>query len=130
MANYITRTINELVSPIRGNRIFFGDKAAYKEHYALIDMEDDDLVTKSMLDSIVPAPDDIIIDIIAGTTETPVTVPYPNMQNPLYRLLRSSDDSFDWNTVVKDDGVNLIVNGADDGTGKFADSYTFIIKQA
>lgn len=100
----------------------------YKNRYELGDLEDDDLVTKYLLVNAAPTTPPTPIPIIAGTTPTPLVTPYSLTSLPLYGLLRSSDNSFDWNTNVIYDGANFTINGNDDGSGKFADSFTFFIK--
>jgi hypothetical protein len=100
----------------------------YDKFKGTVDFADDDLVNKRYVDSatggIPPNP----TVIIAGVTPTPLVVAYNATSSPGYTLVRTSDNSYDYNTTVIYDGANFTIVGADDGTGRFADGYTFSIK--
>lgn len=121
--------ISRIISAITGDKVAVRENLFYDSFKGAVDFTDDDLVNKRYVDSIVPgggvAPVPSIIT--AGVTPTPLVVAYNATTSPIYSLKRP-DNSFDWNTTVQYDGADFTINGADDGSGKFADSYIFTIK--
>jgi hypothetical protein len=120
--------ISRIISAIKGNKVAIRENLFYDTVKGTVDFDDDDLVNKRYVDSstggIPPNP----TVIVAGTTATPLVIAYSATSSPAYTLLRTSDNSYDNNTTVTYDGTNFTILGADDGTGKFADGYTFSIK--
>lgn len=119
--------VSRIISAIKGARVAVRENLFYDTPKSLIDFADDDLINKRALSGagIIIPPDPVVIT--AGVTATPLAVAYVATVSPGYTLLRS-DDSFDNNTNVTYDGANFTIYGADDGTGRFADSFTFSIK--
>lgn len=71
------------------------------------------------------------IIITAGVTETPKTVPFIGDYLTGYVLRNISGSPanlIDNNTNVTYDGSNFVIYGADDGSGKFAESFIFGIR--
>lgn len=70
-------------------------------------------------------------NIVAGTDATPKVIAYSATSNPGY-ILRCSTSSkanlIDNATNVTYDGTNFTIYGADNGSGKFVDSFVFAIK--
>lgn len=111
-----------------GIRVAFSKPGGDETSLSLSAKGNDDYITKKEFNDNVPSglpPEPTTIT--AGTTPTPLVVAYNEATYPSYILIRTSDNSFDWNTNVEYDGVNFTVSGADDGSGKFADSYLFVI---
>lgn len=77
--------------------------------------------------SILPPP--LSFAITAGVTSTPYTVSYDATlyKSGEYALIRTSNNVFDWNTNVEWVSGSFTILGDDDGTGHFADSFTFWI---
>lgn len=94
--------------------------------------DNNSLVTKGMLqvvaDSIPGAIPQVTTPIVGGTTPNPITVPYTGMENPtlIFRNADGSNYSGAVNNV--DTGTDIVLTGDDDGTGHFADSFSFVIK--
>jgi hypothetical protein len=73
--------------------------------------------------------------ITAGVTATPLTISYNALDYPAgakYELIRAPDNKYDWNTNVAkfvpvSGSASFVIYGDDDGTGHFADSFTFSI---
>jgi hypothetical protein len=120
--------VARIISAILGNKVPIRENLFYDKFKGTVDFADDDLVNKRYVDSatggIPPNP----TVIIAGVTPTPLVVAYNATSSPGYTLVRTSDNSYDYNTTVIYDGANFTIVGADDGTGRFADGYTFSIK--
>ena len=113
------------------DRIGVTTRFGYKTRYEMADLDDDDLVTKYLLENFaggsLPVPPDPV-SITAGTDDTPMVVAYEGGSSTSYTLKRLSDGTFDWNTPVVFDGSQFTINGDDNGSGKFADSFIFSIK--
>lgn len=111
-------------------RIVFPVTAADEVAVTLASKGDNDYITKKQFnDNTTPLPLPPSPTIItAGVTATPLTIAYTGNASTSYALRRQSDNSYDWNTNVQYDGLNFVIEGADDGTGKFADSFIFGIK--
>lgn len=113
------------------DRIGVATRLGYTTRYEMGDLDDDDLVTKYLLENFaggsLPTPPDPV-SITAGTDDTPMVVAYVGGSSTSYTLKRLSDGTFDWNTGVVFDGSNFTINGDDNGSGKFADSFIFSIK--
>lgn len=112
-----------------------GEKVAVRENFfyngtrkRASDFALDDLINKQAALDLISASGGTPTNIIAGTTVTPLVIAYAATSFPDYVLIRGSDDSFDKDTNVQYDGTQFTINGNDDGTGHFADSYTFAIK--
>ena len=69
------------------------------------------------------------ISIVQGVTPTPLVIPFTSIILD-YNLIRTADNTLDWNTNVSVDGTNITILGDDDGTGHFATSYTFLYSNA
>lgn len=106
-------------------------KGTYTSAPVTTDLVDNDIPAwVNVLDAvsgITPTPPDPT-PITAGTTATPLVIPYSGTQFPQYALIRGSNNSYDNNTEVDYDGTNFSIQGNDDGTGHFADDYTFYIR--
>lgn len=102
----------------------------YANRYELGDLEDDDLVTKYLLENnISPVVGQITTEITAGVTTNPITVAHTGMVNPTL-IFRNADGSNYGGAVNNvDDGTSIELTGDGDGSGKFADSFTWIMKQ-
>lgn len=121
--------INRILPKIVGAPVAAGVKLFYEQFYGILDFTSDDMIPNlRAVKALLAGGGVAAVNITAGTTGTPKTVPYAVTANPSYTLQRASDNSFDWNTGVTYDGTNFVINGADDGTGKFADSFVFTIK--
>lgn len=123
--------ISRIISAIRGGKVAVRENLFYDTVKGNLDFADDDLVNKRTVAGMIAAGGIVIppTDIVAGTTDTPLVIPYADTENPGYTLVRLSDNSFDWNTNVQYDGTNFTINGGEGATaGKFADSFTFAIK--
>lgn len=110
-------------------RIGVASKMGYKERYELIDLADDDFITKYLLvNNISPVVEQITTDIVGGETPNPITVSYEFMTNPTL-IFRNSDGS-NYSGAVNnvDTGTEIVLTGDDTGDGTFADSFVFTIK--
>lgn len=126
-----TQAIDRLTPKQTGGlRIVFSKPAGDEAAINLADKDANDYITKQeFLDNITPLPLPPTPTIItAGVTATPLTISYTGNASTSYALRRQSDNSYDWNTNVQYDGLNFVIFGADDGTGKFSDSFIFGIK--
>lgn len=118
---------NKISAAFFGVPISVGIIMFYKTSYALADFTSDDMIPNlRTVKALISGVNQTIIT--AGTTLTPLVIAYTTTATPSYTLIRTSDNSFDFNANVQYDGANFTINGADDGSGKFADSYTFNIK--
>lgn len=120
------RIISRIISAIKGDKVAVRENLFYDTTKGLLDFAPDDLINLRTALAILAGANQTVIT--SGTTVTPLVVAYAGTITPSYTLIRTSDNSFDFNTNVQYDGVNFTINGADDGTGHFADSYTFSIK--
>lgn len=120
--------ISRIISAIKGDKVAVRENLFYDTLKGNLDFAPDDLINLRCALAILAGGGIAPTPIIAGTTATPLIIAYSGSVSPLYTLVRGSDNSFDWNTNVQYDGANFTILGADDGTGKFADSYTFAIK--
>lgn len=100
----------------------------YLNRYELDDLEDDDFITKYLLVNSQPPSPPTPTTIQAGVTVNPLIVIFVGNASTLYSLRRAADSSYDWNTSVIFDGSQFTITGDDDGTGHFADGFTFAIK--
>lgn len=119
--------VSRIISAIKGNKVAIRENLFYDTVKGNLDFAADDLINKRCALAILAGGGVDPVPITAGTTVTPLIVAYSASANPSY-ILQRADDSFDWNTDVKYDGANFTIAGDDDGSGKFADSYTFVIK--
>lgn len=119
---------SRIISAIKGNKVAIRENLFYDTVKGNLDFADDDLINKRTAVALISGGGITPTPIIAGTTVTPLVIAYSASSNPGYTLRRVSDNSFDWNTNVQYDGANFTILGADNGSGKFADSYTFAIK--
>lgn len=101
----------------------------YSNPPSLTDLPDAGLVTKNMLESqYTPSGTPVVTSIVGGTTANPITVAYTGFEYPTL-VFRNSDGSNYAGAVNNvDNGSSIVLTGDDDGTGHFADSFTFIIK--
>lgn len=120
--------ISRIISAIKGDKVAVRENLFYDTLKGNLDFAPDDLINLRCALAILAGGGIVPVPIIAGTTATPLIIAYSGSVSPLYTLVRGSDNSFDWNTNVQYDGANFTILGADDGTGKFADNYTFAIK--
>jgi hypothetical protein len=119
--------VSRIISAIFGNKVPIRENLFYDTMKGSLDFADDDVPNWRAVKAaatVGPVP----TTITAGVTLTPLVIPYIGSISPGYTLIRSFDNSYDNNTTVTYDGTNFTILGADDGTGKFADGYTFSIK--
>lgn len=94
--------------------------------------DDNSLVTRGMLntaiDSIPTMGIQVTTPIVSGVTANPITVAYTGYANPTL-IFRNADGSEYAGAVNNvDNGANIVLTGDSDGSGHFADSFSFIIK--
>lgn len=65
--------------------------------------------------------------IVAGVTNTPLTIPYTSATAPRYIAVKTSDGSYDWTLFVQWTGTGFTISQPDDGAGHFVDGYSFVI---
>ena len=120
--------ISRIISAIKGNKVAIRENLFYDAIKGTTDFADDDLPNWRSVKAIISSGGGVPVTITAGVTGTPLTIAYTLSATPSYALKRTSDNSYDWNTGVTYDGAHFTINGANDGTGHFADSYVFCIK--
>lgn len=122
--------ILDWIRSMAGGSIMSDSVIEYLDPPSLTDLPDNGLVTKNMLENALPPTptDQIITPIVSGVTGNPKTVNYGEMVNPTL-IFRNSDGS-NYSGAVNniDNGTEIVLTGDDDGSGKFADSFSFIIK--
>lgn len=121
--------ISRIISAIKGDKVAVRENLFYDTVKGNLDFEDDDLINKRTVEAIISGGTlQITTNIVAGTTPNPKTVAYSGMVNPslVFRNLDGSNYSGATNNV--DNGTDIVLTGDDDGTGHFADTFTFIIK--
>lgn len=129
MANFVTVAFSRIVAVVRGTFVLLGDILKYDTAYGTLDFTSDDMIPNIRVVKALISGGGLIPTVIeAGVTPTPLVIAYNGTVSPDYILIRASDNSYDKNTNVQYDGVNFTILGADDGTGKFADSYSFSIR--
>lgn len=110
-----------------GVKIQSAQRVSYDVRYALSDLDDDDHITKNILESFFPIPAaPIVASVVAGDTQ-PLTIAHTGMTWPNV-IYRNADGSRYGGATDTDDGTNIIITGDADGSGNFADSFTVIIK--
>lgn len=119
--------ISRIISAIKGNKIAVRENLFYDSFKGSVDFALDDVPNWRAVLSASPIVPPATVNIISGTTPTPLIVAYNSSSGPGYTLQRA-DNSFDWNTGVKYDGTNFTITGDDNGSGKFADSFVFKIR--
>lgn len=126
----------EWIRSMTGGPIQSDSDIVYTDPPSLTDLEDNGLVTKDMLLSSIPGVpvNPVITLIVGGTTSNPITVSYGDMTNPTL-LFRNSDGSNYAGAANNTDNAyagspsnSITLTGDDNGSGKFVDSFTFIIK--
>lgn len=104
----------------------------YDETYSFTaDLRDNSLITKAMMINYVGIAPPTPTNIVAGTDATPKIIAYSATSNPGYVLINLTGSPvklIDNATNVTYDGTNFTIYGADNGSGKFIDSFVFIIK--
>lgn len=121
--------LQRIFARLIGDSIYSDNVIEYTNAPSLTDLPDQGLVTKNMLLSqYSPGGVQVVTSIVGGTTGNPITVPYTDIINPtlIYRNADGSSYSGAVNNI--DTGDTIVLTGDDDGTGKFADSFSFIIK--
>lgn len=121
--------ISRIISAIFSNKVAVRENLFYDTVKGDLDFADDDLINKRCLLALIPDPDSqIITPIIGGTTGNPITVTYGAMTNPTL-IFRNADGSNYAGAVNNvDNGTAIVLTGDDNGSGKFADSFSFILK--
>lgn len=119
--------ISRIISAIFGEKIAIRENLYYDTIKGDIDFANDDIPNVRAVKAYLTSGGIPPTIIVAGTTGTPLDVAYSATSQPVYSLIRP-DNSYDWNTNVYFDGAKFTIVGADDGSGKFADSFTFNIK--
>lgn len=92
---------------------------------------DNSFVTRGMLNIVaesMSAGPQVITDIVGGTTPNPITVDYASIQNPTLIFRNADGSNYGGATNNTDTGTSIILQGDDDGSGHFVDSFTFTIK--
>jgi hypothetical protein len=120
--------ISRIISAIKGNKVAVRENLFYDTVKGMLDFAPDDIPNWRAVNSVVPVAPPAPTPIVAGTDATPKVIAYNLSGSPSYMLIRGSDNSFDWNTNVQYDGINFTILGADNGSGKFADSFMFYIR--
>lgn len=112
-----------------GTPIISDNVIEYFDPPSLTDMPDNGLVTKSMLENALPPNGaQVITEIIGGTTPNPITVPYTGFVNPTLIFRNANGSNYSGATNNVDTGAEIVLTGDDDGSGHFADSFSFVIK--
>lgn len=118
--------ISRIISAIKGSKVAIRENLFYDTAKRLLDFAPDDLINLRAAQALISGVNQTVIT--AGVTVTPLVIAYIETPVPGYTLIRTADNSFDFNTNIKYDGENFTILGADDGTGHFADNYIFNIK--
>lgn len=122
--------ILDWIRSMAGGPITSDSDIVYSDPPSLTDLESNGLVTKNMMVSYVPSPpaDQITTPIIGGTTDNPITVNYGDMVNPTLIFRTAAGLNYTGSVNNQDTGTTIVLTGDDNGSGKFADSFSFIIK--
>ncbi len=120
--------ISRIISAIKNAKVAVRENLFYDTFKGAIDFADDDLINKRTVAAMIAGGGLPATIITAGVDGTPTTVAYTMTANPGYVLINTGSNLIDNLTNVSYDGANFTILGADDGTGKFADSFTFTIK--
>lgn len=110
------------------DRIRSANIIQYTTRYELADLQDDSLVTKYLLLNNISPTEPIVTPIVGGTTPNPISVNYGAMEFPTLIFRNADGSNYAGATNNVDDGTAITLTGDDDGSGHFADSFTFVIK--
>jgi hypothetical protein len=120
--------ISRIISAIKGNRIAIRENLFYDAYKSTIDFADDDLPNWRAVKAEIGNINQITTPITSGVTGNPITVAYTGMVNPTLIFRNGDGSNYSGATNNVDNGTEIILTGDDDGHGKFADTFSFIIK--